>query len=46
MAFPQAPSESEVYMEIPRGYGLGEGKSKMDYALLLHGNIYGQKQAA
>ena len=46
MAFPQAPSEREVYMEIPCGYDLGEGKSKMDYALLLHGNVYGQKQAA
>ena len=33
-------------MEIPQGYDLGEGKSKMDYALLLHGNVYGQKQAA
>ena len=46
MAFPQAPSERDVYMEIPRGYDLGKGKSKMDYALLLHGNVYGQKQAA
>ena len=46
MAFPQAPSEREVYMEIPRGYDLGEGKSKTDYALLLLGNVYGQKQAA
>ena len=46
MAFPQAPSEREVYMEIPRGYDLGEGKSKTDYALLLHRNIYSQKQAA
>ena len=46
MAFPQAPTEREVYMEIPHGYDLGEGKSKTDYALLLHGNVYGQKQAA
>ena len=46
MAFPQAPSEREVYMKIPRGYDLGEGKSKTDYALLLHSNVYGQKQAA
>ena len=46
MAFPQAPSERKVYMEIPHGYDLGEGKSKKDYALLLHSNVYGQKQAA
>ena len=46
MAFPQAPSEREVHMEIPCGYDLEECKSKMDYALLLHGNVYGQKQAA
>ena len=46
MVFPQSPSEREVYMEKPRGYDLGEGKSKTDYALLLHGNVYGQKQAA
>ena len=41
-----APSEREVYMEIPHGYDLGEGKSKTDYAVLLHRNVYGQKQAA
>ena len=46
MAFPQAPSERMVYMEIPSGYDIGEGKSKKDYTLLLHGNVYGQKQAA
>ena len=46
MAFPQAPSEREVCMEIPHGYDLGEGKSKKDNALLLHSNVYGQKQAA
>ena len=45
MVFPQAPSEREVYMEIPQGYDLGECKSKMDYTPLLHGNVYGQKQA-
>ena len=33
-------------MEIPRGYDLGEGKSKMNNTLLLHGNVCGQRQAA
>ena len=45
LAYPQAPVEREVYMEIPRGYELEGGKSKTDYALQLHANLYGQKQA-
>ena len=35
-----------VYMDIPRGFEMAGGLSKTDYALLLHGNVYGQKQAA
>ena len=45
LAYPQAPVEREVYMEIPVGYDLDEGKSKRDYVLKLHANLYGQKQA-
>ena len=46
LAFPQAPVEHPVYMDIPCGFEMAEGLSKTDYALLLHGNVYGQKQAA
>ena len=46
LAFPQAPVERPVYMDIPRGFEMAGGLSKMDYALLLHGNVYGQNQAA
>ena len=46
LAFPQAPVEHPVYMDIPCGFEMAEGLSKKDYALLLHGNVYGQKQAA
>ena len=45
LAYPQAPVEREVYMEIPRGYELADGKNKQDYAFKLHANLYGQKQA-
>ena len=38
--------ECPVYMDIPCGFEMAEGLSKTDYALLLHGNVYGQKQAA
>ena len=33
-------------MDISCGFDMAEGLSKTDYALLLHGNVYGQKQAA
>ena len=46
LAFPQAPVEHPIYMNISHGFEMAEGLSKMDYALLLHGNVYGQKQAA
>ena len=46
LAFPQAPVERPVYMDIPRGFEMIDGLSTKDYALLLHGNVYGQKQAA
>ena len=44
LAFPQAPVERDLYMEIPKGFTLDEGKSA-DYVLQIHRNIYGQKQA-
>ena len=44
LAFPQAPVERELYMEIPKGFDVSEGNPK-DYLLKIHRNIYGQKQA-
>lgn len=43
LAFPQAPVETELYMEIPQGYAVkGDPKKK---ALKLINNLYGQRQA-
>ena len=44
LAFPQAPVERELYMEIPKGFKINEGNPE-DYLLKIHRNIYGQKQA-
>ncbi len=44
LAYPQAPIERKIFMEIPRGMKL-KGKRKEGYVLKLHRNIYGQKQA-
>lgn len=44
LAFPQAPVERELYMAIPKGFDLAKGRPE-DYALQIHKNIYGQKQA-
>ncbi len=44
LAFPQAPVEREIYMSIPRGFSIDEGKTD-DFVLNVHKNIYGQKQA-
>ena len=44
LAFPQAPAERELYMAIPKGFVLNDG-CESDYALRIHKNIYGQKQA-
>lgn len=44
LAFPQAPVERELYMEIPKGFEIEQGKSE-DYLLKIQRNIYGQKQA-
>ena len=34
LAFPQAPVEHPIHMDIPHGFEMAEGLSKMDYALL------------
>ena len=44
LAYSQAPVERELYMAIPAGYKIENGENR-DYALKLHGNTYGQKQA-
>jgi hypothetical protein len=44
MAYPQAPIEEDIYMEIPQGIETATGNSK-DKVLKLLKNIYGQKQA-
>jgi hypothetical protein len=44
MAYPQAPIEMDIYMELPQGIQTAAGNSK-DHVLQLLMNIYGQKQA-
>ena len=44
MAYPQAPIEMDMYMELPPGIHTTLGDSK-DYVLMLVNNLYGQKQA-
>ncbi len=44
MAYPQAPVEMDIYMELPQGIKTATGNSK-DHILKLLKNIYGQKQA-
>lgn len=44
MAYPQAPIECPMYMELPAGFCVSEGE-KRDYCLKLRRNLYGQKQA-
>ena len=43
-AFPQAPVEKDLYLKVPAGFDIENG-NKNDYALKLHKNVYGQKQA-
>ena len=45
MAYPQAPIEMDIYMELPQGFETAEGNSK-DHMLKLLKIIYGQKQAS
>ena len=44
LAYPQAPVERDLYMKIPAGFEIENGKN-LDYVLKIHCNIYGQKQA-
>jgi hypothetical protein len=44
MAYPQAPVEMDIFMELPQGIKTAAGNSK-DHVLKLLKNIYGQKQA-
>ncbi len=44
VAYPQAPIEMDIYMELPQGIHTKHGNSK-DHVLKLKKNIYGQKQA-
>jgi Reverse transcriptase (RNA-dependent DNA polymerase) len=43
LAFPQAPVETDLYMEVPAGFEINENPK--EYALKLVNNLYGQKQA-
>ena len=43
-AYPQAPIETDMYMELPHGIETACGKPK-DHVLKLLSNLYGQKQA-
>jgi len=42
-AYPQAPIETDMYMELPKGIETCHGFSK-DHFLMLLSNMYGQKQ--
>jgi Reverse transcriptase (RNA-dependent DNA polymerase) len=42
-AFPQAPSETELYVDVPKGCNIGDDSSR--YCMKILNNIYGQKQA-
>jgi hypothetical protein len=44
MAYPKAPDEMDIYMELPQGIQTKHGNSKK-HVLKLEKNIYGQKQA-
>jgi Reverse transcriptase (RNA-dependent DNA polymerase) len=44
-AYPQAPIERDMYMEVPKGFDIIDGDPEGDYVLQVHQNIYGQKQA-
>ena len=43
MAYPQAPIECDLYMDLPHGISV-KGKNSKDYTLKLLANVYGQKQ--
>jgi Reverse transcriptase (RNA-dependent DNA polymerase) len=43
-AFPQAPVERELYMQLPRGFEIA-GAKPGEYVFRLNKNVYGQKSA-
>jgi Reverse transcriptase (RNA-dependent DNA polymerase) len=43
-AFPQAPVERELYMQLPRGFEIA-GAQPGEYVFRLNKNVYGQKSA-
>ncbi len=45
MAFPQAPVERDLYMEITKGVKIENTENTQDYVLRIVKNLYGQKQA-
>jgi Reverse transcriptase (RNA-dependent DNA polymerase) len=45
LAFPQAPIERTLYMEIPKGFELKDGHDQGKYVHKLHRNVYGSKNA-
>jgi hypothetical protein len=45
LAFPQAPVERELYMELPKGFTVSGVDDPSQYVLRINKNIYGQKQA-
>jgi acid stress-induced BolA-like protein IbaG/YrbA len=45
LAFPQAPIERTLYMEIPKGFELEDRHDHAKYVLKLHWNVYGSKNA-
>lgn len=45
LAYPQAPAERDLYMELPKGFTIQGVNNPKDYVLHIHRNIYGQKQA-
>ncbi len=44
MAYPQAPTKMDIYIELPQVIQTTHGNSK-DHVLKLERNMYGQKQA-
>ena len=43
-SLPSSPAEKPLYMKIPKGMEVREGNNE-DYVLMLHQNVYGQKNA-
>ena len=46
LAFPQADTDVDIFMELPIGVDVPKGKIRKDYVLYLLKNLYGLKQAS